>query len=204
MILWYHYVFCLMQRLYQFCPFPSFPSAFSACRTGVLSAHFLCRLHFGKSHKQIAHTSKREVSWIWNITKVSVGLQLDRSEWAFGFETFRWGWFWLSCHRKGDPNEGTCLTNNHSVAEFWRAPPTSRPAWCSPAAMRTRLTPLTTSSSFQLLFRRRLRLLITGFQQELIGFSLLKNVFRAKSAVWEERSSRFDQTYFTKQRFDEY
>ena len=126
-------------------------SAFSACRTGVLSAHFLCRLHFGKSHKQIAHTSKREVSWIWNITKVSVGLQLDRSEWAFGFETFRWGWFWLSCYRKGDPSEGACLTNNYSVAEFWRAPPTSRPTWYSPAAMRTRLTPQTTSSSFQLL-----------------------------------------------------
>ena len=148
--------------------------------------------------KQSAHTSQREVDWIWHITKVSVGLQLDRSEWAFGFETFRWGWFWLSCHRKWDPNDGTCLTNNYSVAEFWRAPPTSRLAWCSPAVMRTGRPPQTTSSSFQLLYRRRLRLLITGFQQEWIGSSQKKTIFRAKSSVWEERSSRFDRILFTK------
>ena len=187
-----------MQRLYQFCPFPSFPSDFSACRTGVLSAHFLRRLHFGKSHRQIAHTSKREVDWIWYITKVSVGLQLDRSEWAFGFETFRWGWFWLSCYRKGDPSEGACLTNNYSVAEFWLAPPTSRPAWCSPAVMRTRLTPLTTSSSFQLLYRRRLRLLITGFQQELIGLSLLKKHFQSEVSSLRRKEFQIWSNVFQK------
>ena len=51
-------------------PFPLIfvSSAFSACRRGVLSAHFLCRLHFGKSQKQIAHTSKSEVDWIWYTT----------------------------------------------------------------------------------------------------------------------------------------
>ena len=43
-----------------------------------------------KSQKQSARMSKER--WIEgdiSTSKVSVGLQLDRSEWAFGFETFR-------------------------------------------------------------------------------------------------------------------
>ena len=43
-----------------------------------------------KPQKQSARMSKER--WIEgdiSTSKVSVGLQLDRSEWAFGFETFR-------------------------------------------------------------------------------------------------------------------
>ena len=52
------------------------------------------------------HNSWTTVKYFDQHEKVSVGLQLDRSDWAFAFETFRWKMFFLYFGRVGQHLSG--------------------------------------------------------------------------------------------------